>query len=103
MLPEPHQKKIWRGRTQGMCGVCEAFDEPENVLAPGPVEKPSEWDEFVHLGIALLCYLEYGDHDCPKELMDEDGFCWGCGVNDAEAHYQQAKAIVKKYKLKKRA
>ena len=91
MLPEPHQKKLWRGRTKGECAVCEDFEEAT-----------AEWRMFAHLGIALLCYLEYGDHDCPEELTDADGFCWGCGVQDAAKLYRQAASLAKKYGLKTR-
>lgn len=92
MLPEPHQKKLWKGRVRGGCGLCEHHDEAH-----------PEWLRFVHLGIALLCLLEYGEHDCPESLLDEQGFCWGCGVQGVPKVYRQAKKIAEKYKLKVRS
>lgn len=89
MLPKPHQDKLWKGRVRGECGVCEDFEEAR-----------PEWRKFANLGIALICYLEYGEHDCPEELLDRDGFCWGCGVADAKASYKQCKKIAEKYNLK---
>jgi len=32
--------------------------------------------------------------------MDDQGFCWGCGVDDAKVVYGQVEKIVKKFKLK---
>lgn len=89
MLPEPHQSKLWKGRVRGECGVCDGHD------AAHP-----EWSKLANLGIALICVLEYGEHDCPAGLLDEDGFCWGCGVDDAARAYRQVDAIVKKYGLR---
>jgi len=67
MLPEPHQKKLWQGRTKDDCLACSPGEEPENMLAmTGPPEPVPEWLAFTHLGIALLCYMEYGEHDCPE-------------------------------------
>ena len=92
MLPKPHQDKLWKGRTRGECAVCEDFEEATE-----------EWRMFANLGIALLCLVEYGDHDCPEELRDSDGFCWGCGCHDVPRVYEQAKKIAEKYKLKVRS
>lgn len=102
MLPKPHQAKLWDGRGES-CFVCLPRDEPENMLAGGEVVPVTEWEGFANLGIALLCYVEYGAHDCPESLLDDDGFCWGCGVNDAKSSYEQCKAIAKKFKLKVRS
>lgn len=91
MLPKPHQQKLWRARARGACGVCE-HDEAH----------PS-FTELVNLGIALLCVLEYGEHDCPGSLIDKQGFCWGCGCHDAAKVYQQVTTIMEKFGLKGRA
>lgn len=102
MLPKPHQDKLWQMRPKGGCGVCEGHEEPANVLAGGPQEPASEWAKFANLGIALVCLLEYGEHDCPKELTDAQGFCWGCGVQGPGVAYGQSEKIVVKYELKVR-
>ena len=90
MLPQPHQKKLWRLRVMGGCGVCEHEEAHPSFL------------ELTNLGIALLCFLEYGEHDCPEELLDQGGFCWGCGCHDVPKVYQQAGKIAAKYELKGR-
>lgn len=91
MLPKPHQEKLWRARVQGACGICEHE------------EASSSFTELVNLGIALICVLEYGEHDCPDTLRDEQGFCWGCGCDGAAKVYKQVEAIIRKFKLKGRA
>jgi len=90
LLPKPHQDKLWKLRSRGECGVCEDS------------EAHPEFVKFANLAIALLCFMEYGEHDCPKELRDEAGFCWGCGVDNADVVYRQGKKIAEKYKLKVR-
>lgn len=90
MLPKPHQDQLWDGRLKGECGVCDGK------------EADPDWMASANLGIALICFIEYGEHECPKDLVDEENFCWGCGVQSPNRTYKQAKAIVKKYRLKAR-
>ena len=88
MLHPAHQKKLWGDRPgDGTCGACE----------PGG---PSEaWHELYNLGVAILLVLEYGDCGAGPELHDEDsGFCWGCGVNQAQATYARAEKAAKQLK-----
>lgn len=88
MLPVPHREKLWAVRVRGDCGVCE-HDEAH-----------PKFTELTNLGIALLCVLEYGEHDCPDDLRDRDGFCWGCGCHDVPKVYEQVASIVSRFELK---
>jgi hypothetical protein len=86
-LPIPLQKKLWGMRSRGECGLCE-FGEAFH-----------EWLDLTNLSIAILCFVEYGDHDCPKDFLDKSGFCWACGIHDPEKSFGLAKKIVKKWSL----
>lgn len=72
------------------CNYCDAEVEKVN----------SKWFELANLGIAILCLLDYGDHDCPPSYRDEDGFCWACGIDQPDKTFNQAKSIVKRFRLK---
>jgi len=104
MLPEPHQKKLWNGRWSAkQCPICWDAEALRRTMEEGLWPGAEEWLMFANMGIALLCYLEYGDHDCPETLRDEQGFCWGCGCHNVPKVYEQAKKIVEKYGLKARS
>lgn len=97
LLPEVHRKKLWRGRRKdGVCGFCDPREADEF-----PLRAADDWHELVNLAIAILLVLEYDDCGSHPRLFDRDGFCWGCGVADAEATYQQARAVIKKFNLEK--
>lgn len=87
-LPEAHRNKVWKLRPHGRCGVCE------------PMSAMKEWHELVNLAIALICRMEYGDHGCPDELRDDDGFCWGCGCHDVPHVYEVSERIINKFGLR---
>jgi hypothetical protein len=91
MLPKEHQQKIWKMRPYGTCGVCD------------PKAAMKEWHELVNLAIALICRLEYGEHECPESYLDDQGFCWCCGCHDVPHVYEVAERIVEKFGLQTRA
>ena len=101
MLPKPHQKKLWDGRWSAkQCPICWDNRILQRAIDENLWTGALEWLKFANLGIALICFLEYGEHDCPVNLLDEDGFCWGCGCYDVPKVYEDVKKIVKKYGLK---
>lgn len=95
MLPVAHQNKLWRLRADG-CHLCLPWEEDEQIEL---TEDEEEWFELANLGIALLCRIEYGRHGCPKHLLDDQGFCWGCGCHGAPKVYEVAEAVIRKYNL----
>jgi hypothetical protein len=86
-LPSVHIEKMHRIAPLD-CGICN------------PGSAMYEWFELANLGIAILCLLEYGDHDCPKEYQDEGEFCWACGIYYPEKTFAQAKRIAKRFNLR---
>lgn len=51
----------------------------------------SDWQELFNLAVAILLVLDYGRCGAGPELHDDHtGFCWGCGVDNAEKTYAQA-------------
>jgi hypothetical protein len=87
MLPVPHRNKLWEMRSRGECGVCI------------PKDAIPEFLELANLGIAIIHYLEWGDHDCPDELCDDGGFCWGCGIQGPDKVFRQAKVVEERFNL----
>lgn len=87
MLPVPHRNKLWRLRPASGCGVC-------NSRSAMP-----EWLELANLAIVLICRIEYGRHGCPDSLLDETGFCWGCGCHDVPKVYKTSEKLIRKFKL----
>lgn len=97
-LPKPHQQKLWKGRRKdGVCGACDPREADEIRL-----RAIDNWYELFNLALAILLIV---DHDgCGIPNHDEHtGFCWGCGVDQAEATYVTAEKIVKKYGLRQAA
>lgn len=94
MLHPAHQKKLWGDRRQdGECGACH----------PGPAAEArlrarEGWYELFNLAVAILLVLEYDGCGAPASMHDEDGFCWGCGVDKAQGTYARANKAVAKMK-----
>ena len=86
-----HQKKLWKGRRlDGKCGACFPGAPDDASL-----RAEADWHELYNLGIAILLVLEYGSCGAGPELHDEHtGFCWGCGVDQAEQAYARANKAV---------
>lgn len=89
-IPERVRKRIWKIRWPAMmCGICNCGRSltmaVEKNLWPGHYE----WFQLVNKGIAYIMFSEFGDHDCPSNLVDEDGFCWGCGIHDAAKTFDE--------------
>lgn len=96
MLPEAHRKALWNERRQdGLCTACY----PRLDAEPG-LEQSERWQELFNLGVAILLVIEYEECGAPSSMYDSEGFCWGCGVADAEKTYVTANKIVKKFGLK---
>jgi hypothetical protein len=90
MLPEGHRKALWGGRRRdGLCGACHP-GEAEEV----PLRAADGWFELLNLAVATLLVKEYGDCGSHPHLFDAEGFCWGCGVFDAEKTYKQAREAI---------
>lgn len=89
MLHPAHQKALWGGRAGGgCCAACEP------VEGQGPAEG---WWELYNLAVAILLVTEYEKCGFGADMHDDDsGFCWGCGVDQAEATYTRARAAVTK-------
>jgi hypothetical protein len=97
MLPEGHRKRLWGGRRKdGVCGACDPR-EAEEV----PLRAVDGWFESFNLAVAILLTVEYEDCGSHPHLFDKEGFCWGCGVLDAETVYQEARGTIKKFGLEK--
>lgn len=84
-LPEPLRAKLWKRREKGACGLCYPSDRG--------------WGPLANHAIALLSRLDHGDYECEPGCIDEDGFCWDCGVHDAKRTYRSVAAAIKKFNL----
>jgi hypothetical protein len=95
MLPEPHQKKLWKGRRlDKQCGACNPKDSEARL------RRADDWNRFYHLGLSILLELEYGGCGAPPdEYQDETKFCWACGIQDALKNEGDARKIVAKFGL----
>ena len=97
MLPRPLQKDLWAERRQdGTCGACLPGDASEVRLSAS-----RRWPELFNLGVAICLLVEFEDGcGAPESMHDEDsGFCWGCGVDDAQKTYGRAARAVEKFAL----
>ncbi len=107
LLPEPHKKRIWAERRkdpgEDPCGLCDPR-RSEEVRR----RRSKDWDMLVHLGMAMLLLIEFGGETksgrcgcgAPREtLTDEQGFCWGCGINNSKKLFQVAYSAIKKYNI----
>jgi hypothetical protein len=94
-LEDRHKKKIWDTRPSpgsGACGLCNGglgMDYEE------------EWLGLCHLALSVLLELDFGGCGAPKSNIDDDGFCWSCGILNAERNEVVAKKIVEKLKQQK--
>jgi len=96
MLPEGARKRLWGGRRKdGLCGACHPA-EAEEV----PLRAVEGWFELFNRSVAVLLVLEYDECGGHPQLFDRDGFCWGCGVFDAEKTYKEAEELIEKHSLK---
>jgi len=97
LLPGSYRGRLWRGRRQdGVCGACEPRDADEV-----PLRAADGWYELLNQSEAILLILEYEDCGGHPQLLDREGFCWGCGIFNAEKTYQEARAVIKKFNLEK--
>jgi hypothetical protein len=102
MLPEPHKIRLWKERAPGKCGACDPHDDDVAY------QRSDAWDMLYDLAIAMLLLIEFGNDSlppacgcgAPAALRDDDGFCWGCGVADAEESYRVARLAIKKYNVR---
>ena len=100
MLDEKHVEAIVEASDPALCYLCSGppdadyeFVEPVNADIAEAMQRCRRWIELVYLAIAVMGLVEgYGKHDCPEALLDETGFCWGCGVT-VKAH-RQAEAVM---------
>lgn len=90
ILPKKHKQILWKERVEGQCGGCD----PEGFSA--------DWLNLYNLGVAVILTVQYFECEAPKLMYDEDGFCWGCGVDKAKKTYKIANKIVEKYGLDRR-
>lgn len=97
MLPEPYRKHLWKGRRKdGVCGACDHREADEAPLCAAP-----DWAEVYNRSVAILLILEYDDCGSHPHLFDREGFCWGCGIFDAERTYAEAREVIKKFALER--
>ena len=99
MLPDPHKKRLWAERPVGQCGVCD------------PVLDAGDWPMLFNLGIAMLMLAEFGGNqvegqcECgaPVSYRDDGGFCWICGVDEAEKAFAISRKAMEKYGIEVRS
>lgn len=95
MLPPPHKKALWAERRKdGLCGACNPVGEEAQHA------RSERWNDLYNLGLAILLVIEYDECEAPSDMHDVEGFCWGCGVGDAQKTYRTAGKVVKKFQLK---
>lgn len=98
LLPEPHRKKLWDLRWPAKrCPVCE---HQLSNQAKDQWKDYRQWFDLANLAIVIVCRLEYGEHDCPPDLLDDQGFCWGCGTHGVPKSWTQADEMIKRFSLK---
>lgn len=96
LLPEPHRKKLWKGRRlDGQCGACDMRLNDEVRL-----RRSKDWNELLHLALAILLQLDFDGCGAPPPYQDEQGFCWACGIDGALKNEERAKKIIKRFGLK---
>lgn len=96
-LPEPHRQALWKERRKdGLCGACNPKHDEEQQYA-----RSDRWDDMFNLGVAVLLVMAYDECGAPPEMHDAQGFCWGCGVHDAQKTYSTAGKVIEKFGLGK--
>ncbi len=92
LLPEPHRDKLWKGRPRGMCGACVVHSGVDTTRAP-------DWNHYLNLGVAILAVVEAPGYGPREEWLDEQGFCWMGGIQDAVKIVRVAQKVADKFNI----
>ena len=98
ILPEAHRKKLWALKWPvGHCPLCWDSLALDDDIENNRWKDVQEWLDLANLGIAIICRAEFGRHGCPNSLVDDAGFCWGCGCHDVPHVYEVSEKIIQKF------
>lgn len=96
LLPEAHRKRLWNERPKRACGTCYPQDNQHDPTSP---RRSADWNMLFNLGVAIVACVEAPEYEPRPEWIDEQGFCWMGGLQDAEKSVRTARAVIKKYNL----
>lgn len=95
MLPELYRKLLWAGRRKDkVCGACNPREAGEV-----PLRADERWYGLLNLSYAVLFLIE--NEGCKSEWIDKGGFCWRCGVFDADKTHEQALIVIERFSLRR--